>query len=285
MQKIWKAPFRNLAAAGIFLVAAGFQINAVEGEVSDLAQSTLPFDVPTSLPWVQPIEIDLEAERSLQANATNSVQTFYLDIGQQLEALSDAAYLAFHGHVIDVEYKQEQQGKNDSYPSTYITFSIESVIHGASVANNIVLKFSGVGYIPPETFVSRSDLPIFSKDDEVVLFLVEGRDGAPKYLYHFFVLEEEIYDSDSHKIVRDDRDIIRLGPFHPQPRILERRAGPGTAAFIRKHVNAIDTVAATNAQSQSPRDLAPGYWPLIVQDFVTICKPRCRSTPSRPQTE
>ncbi len=280
--------FGRLAAASICLFVVSFQVCAADGDIFAQEGINPTVDVPTVIPGVIPIEVDLDDEAAMKSTDSSVTSPTYVDLGRQIETLSQAADLVFHGQVTDVEYQEAMTDADGSFPITYVTFSIFEVWQGRFDAKEIVLMMAGVGWTQQGIYATSSDLPILAEGDELVIFLTQGKVNGPDYLHHFFVLNGSLYDDLSHEIVRDESNGIWRGEDVSKKEILERPLGVGTLRLIRENTENVGSNSQRGGNKISQRLIniptVQGYWPLSVQDFSGLLQQKVQSSKLRQQT-
>ncbi|MBE9527045.1 MAG: hypothetical protein IME94_08735 [Proteobacteria bacterium] len=202
--------------------------------------------------------------------ARSSEQAKYKNLDQQLSEFSEFSDLIFHGKVVDVEYLSAETETDIDYPLTYITFSIIEFIQGDYVEKEIILMMPGVGYTKHYTFVLSSHLPTFAKDDELVIFLANDMINGPKYVHHFFVIDNNIYDDESCEILINDNDEILRGEIVPQSKIFERPLGVGTLRLIRESSDINLSNNEDNRNNKSFHDYESDYSTINAYSFKEI---------------
>lgn len=269
--------FRAAKLLGWCLMLASAQSHAADPERLT-AGETSPLDGErTVIPGVVPTFARLHLD---QPHGKTSAAPNYESLTQQIAATSAASDLVFHGQVVDVAYRAAATETRHDFPLTYVTFSILDIVQGDYSGHEVVLMMPGMGLTLDGRFVWRSYQPIFSKGDELIVFLAGGAVNGPRYLHHFFVVDGRMYDNDSHEILGNNNDEILRGGIVPQSRIFERPLGAGTLRLIRKKSG----IGPDGSLDASRRPVGPKlstHLPLGVRGFGDLVR---RRAPERPAT-
>lgn len=164
------------------------------------------------------------------------------------------ADLVFYGRVTGVEHRTASTPTEVRYPLTYVRFSVDAVLQGRYSEPELTLMLPGVGFFPGGDRFSLSDyLPILSPGDELVMFLAKGNANGPRYVDHLFVLDDKLYDPDSHALVKSGDGRIQRGAFTGHRSILERSFGQGVT-ITTHHPEAEEPTPQSAMQADDPRD-------------------------------
>ena len=149
--------------------------------------------------------------------------------------------VVFRGTVEDIRYRLSEPARpgQAKIPYTYVTYSVDEVMHGEINGSQATLRFIGGYDEETETFLESSVAPLFDLDDEDILFvsgnnerltpLVGNRSGR------LCVIGDQVYTENGRAITVEEGSRLKIGDRYDLDEVLSTTVtGPGVGMKLHR---------------------------------------------------